>query len=177
MKRENLAPFAMPLLCVILGVLAVVTADSALKLLCYVAGALLIAAGVAAIVAYLRRSPAENAANNGFVLGCILLLLGVLVIIKAGEVSLLIPFALGFLIAVNGIRELQNAIDAYRLDVRNEWLVVLLAIVNVVLGVILMVNPGFSAAVLMRVIGAVLIVSGVADFITTAVISHKNRSA
>lgn len=173
MKKETITPFILPVLCVLLGILAFITADRALQIICYVISGAFILLGLIAIVGYLRRNSEENFASNGFLFGFILLLLGITAIIKADSIALFIPFALGFLITINGIRELQNAIDAYRLALANQWIVVLVALINLVLGIILMVNPGLAVDVLMKAIGIGLIISGIADFVTTMVILGK----
>lgn len=178
MKSEKVVPFILPLVCVVLGAFAFTTANTALQMICYLTSLVLILLGIMSIVRYLRGTAAENFANNGFVLGCILLLFGVIAIIRVDSIVLVIPFILGFLIAVNGIRELQNAIDVYKLNLHNSWIVVAIALINLIVGIVLMINPGFTAAVLMKVIGCGLIVSGLADFVTTLVVLGKsNRDA
>lgn len=175
MKNEKIIPFILPLVCVVLGAFAFTTADTALQMICYLTSLVLILLGIFSIVRYLRGTAAENFASNGFVTGCILLLLGVVAIIRADSIALVIPFILGFLIAVNGIRELQNAIDVCKLNLHNSWIVVAIALVNLIVGVVLMINPGLTAAILMKVIGCGLIASGLADFVTTMVVLGKSR--
>lgn len=175
MKSEKFVPFILPLVCVILGTFAFVTADSALKMLCYLTSAVLIMLGLVSIVRYLRGTAAQNFASNGFLTGCILLLLGIIAIVRVNSIVQIIPFVLGFLIAVNGIRELQNAIDVYKLKLRNQWIVVVIALVNLIFGIILMVNPGFSVAILMKILGCGLVVSGLADLVTTLIVFGKSR--
>lgn len=174
MRSEKVVPFILPLVCVVLGAFAFTTADTALQMICYLTSLVLILLGILSIVRYLRGTAAENFASNGFVTGCILLLLGVIAIIRVNSIVLVIPFVLGFLIAVNGIRELQNAIDVYKLKLHNSWIVVAIALVNLIFGVVLMINPGFTVAILMKVIGCGLIASGLADLVTTMVVLGKS---
>lgn len=177
MKTEKLIPFISPILCILLGVYAYTTGDSALQTICYITSALLILAGLACIIKYLRGTARENFASNGFMVGFILVLLGAIAIIRARSIVLVIPFVLGFLIAVNGIRELQNAIDVYKLRMNNQWIVVVIAVINLILGIILMVNPGLTLTILMKVIGIGLVVSGLADLVTTIVVLGKSSRA
>ena len=174
MKSEKFIPFILPVVCVALGAFAISTADSSLQMICYFTSIVLIVLGLICIVKYLLGTAQENFASNGFVIGCILLLLGIAAIVRAKSIVEIIPFILGFLIAVNGIRELQNAIDVYKLQLNNQWIVVVIALVNLILGIILMVNPGFTAAILMKVIGGGLVVSGLADFVTTLIVLRKS---
>lgn len=175
MRNEKFVPFILPLLCVVLGAFTFTTADTALQMICYITSLVLILLGLMSIARYLRGTAQENFGNNGFVFGCILLLLGVVAIIRVNSIIQIIPFVLGFLIAVNGIRELQNAIDVYKLRLRGQWVVVVIALINLLLGIILMINPGFTVKILMKVIGCGLIVSGLADFITTMVVLGKGK--
>lgn len=174
MRNEKFAPFILPLVCVMLGVFAFITADTALQIICYLTSLVLILLGLLSIAKYLRGTAQENFASNGFMIGCILLLLGVIGIIRVRSIVQVIPFVLGFLIAVNGIRELQNAIDVYKLRLQGQWVVVVIALINLIFGIVLMINPGFTVAILMKVIGCGLIISGLADFITTMVVLGKS---
>lgn len=174
MRSEKFVPFILPLVCVVLGAFAFTTADTALQMICYLTSLVLILLGIMSIVRYLRGTVAENFASNGFVAGCILLLLGVIAIIRVHSIVLIIPFVLGFLISVNGIRELQNAIDAYKLHFDYSWIIVAIALFNLIFGIVLMINPGFTVAILMKVIGCGLIISGLADFVTTMVVLGKS---
>lgn len=177
MKSEKVVPFILPLICVVLGAFAFTTADTALQMICYLTSLVLILLGIMSILRYLRGTAAENFASNGFVTGCIFLLLGVVTIFRADSIVLVIPFILGFLIAVNGIRELQNAIDVYKLKLHNSWIVVGVALINLIFGIVLMINPGFTVAILMKVIGCGLIVSGLADLMTTVVVLRMSSRA
>lgn len=175
MKKEKFLPFLMPLICVGLGVWAFLMADRALLMLCYLSGGLLILTGLGIAIRYLTGTPEENFANNGFVLGFVLLLLGAAAILKAEVFSKFIPFSMGFLIALNGVRQLQNAIDVFKLRLPRPWFVSIVALINLLLGIVLMVNPGFAADVLMKWIGCGLVLSGISDFITTLVILGKGH--
>lgn len=175
MKKEKIIPFILPVLCIILGLFSFVTANHALQIICYMISIALIVLGLISIIRYLLGTPEENFASNGFMSGCILLLLGITTIIKSELLIEFIPYTLGFLIAVNGVRELQNAVDVYKLRLHNQWVVVLIAVINLALGIILMVNPGLAADALMKAIGVGLVLSGAADFVTTMVVLGKGR--
>ena len=70
---------------------------------------------------------------------------------------------------------LQDAIDLKRLDY-GSWLgLLIVAAINIILGVVLIYNPFKAAILLFRVLGVVLILSGAGDCFSTIYFARKLR--
>ena len=84
--------------------------------------------------------------SNEFVFGILGIVLGAVVLYKVEIVISLIPFILGVLVLCSGCSKLQDAIDLKRLDY-GSWLgLLIVAAINIILGVVLIYNP-FKAAI------------------------------
>ena len=138
--------------------------------MCKVLGGVLVIVGLFYAIQYVIKAPFKTFASNGFVVGFVLVLLGATLILKAELLIPFIPYAMGFMIAVNGIRSLQNAIDVWKLKLSKPWIVVLIGIINLVFGIVMMVNPGLTIEIMMKAVGIGLIVSGIADLITILIV-------
>lgn len=173
--KKTLTPFIPPILYAALGVLAFITADTALLTIFKLLGGALAVLGTYLAVKYLMKSPAENFASNSFVTGFVMMLLGITMIMKAATLVPFVPYVMGLLVAVNGIRQMQNAIDAWKLKLDKPWAVALVAVVNLAFGIIVMLNPWASIAAMMKAVGIGLVISAVVDLVTTFVVLGKSK--
>ena len=81
----------------------------------------------------------------------------------------------GVLVLCSGCSKLQDAIDLKRLDY-GSWLgLLIVAAINIILGVVLIYNPFKAAILLFRVLGVVLILSGAGDCFSTIYFARKLR--
>ena len=136
---------------ILLGIVALVIPETMQKTLGYLIGIVLIVAGLVSIICYLLRDARENYYHNEFVFGILGIVLGAVVLYKVEIVISLIPFILGVLVLCSGCSKLQDAIDLKRLDY-GSWLgLLIVAAINIILGVVLIYNPFKAAILLFRV--------------------------
>ena len=146
---------------ILLGIVALVVPETMQKTLGYVIGIVLIVAGLISIICYLLRDAKENYYHNEFVFGLVGMVLGAAVLYKVEVIISLIPFILGILVLFSGCSKLQDAIDLKRLGY-GSWIgMLVVAVINIILGIVLICNPFQAAIVLFRVLGVGLIISGV----------------
>lgn len=163
------------ILYILLGVVALVIPETMEKALGYLIGVVLIVAGAVSMISYLLRDAHQNYYHNDFLHGLIGIAAGILVLNKVEFIISLIPFLLGVLVLVSGCSKLQDVIDMKRMGYGN-WIVMLVfAVVNVLLGLLLMCNPFKSAILLFRLLGVGLAFSGVTDCVITVYFANKIR--
>jgi len=175
-KSNKLIIFGSPVLYLVLGVILLLFSETALGVIGYVVAAAMALVGIVSLVSYLSRPAEQNVDSNGFSFGLVMLILGVATFLNNASIAEVLPVSLGFFIALNGVRELQNSVDAYRLKISNSWIVTVVAIVNLLLGIVLMANPFSAVTALLTALGVGLVVSGAADLITTIVVAVKSHS-
>lgn len=158
---------------ILLGIVALVVPETMQKTLGYVIGIVLIVAGLISIICYLLRDAKENYYHNEFVFGLVGMVLGAAVLYKVEVIISLIPFILGILVLFSGCSKLQDAIDLKRLGY-GSWIgMLVVAVINIILGIVLICNPFQAAIVLFRVLGVGLIISGVSDCFSTVYFARK----
>ena len=163
MKWETLLSSS---LYIVLGVVALVIPDTMVKTLGYLIGILLIGAGAVSMICYLLREASQNYYRNDFGYGLVGIAVGILFLYKVEWIISLVPVILGILVVASGCRKLQDVIDMKRLGYGNWVTVLILAAVNVVLGVALIANSLDAALLFLQLVGAGLIFSGVTDIAT-----------
>lgn len=157
----------------VLGIILILFPDTTARTLCYIGGGAIVVTGVVTLITYLFRDVEDRYYRNDFVMGLIEVLLGLFAIYKAELLISLIPFILGIFVVISGFCKLQNGLDVKRMGYDNWYVFVLLAIVNVVFGIVLLWNPFTAATVMFVVIGAGLVFSGVTDLVLTFFVSKQ----
>ena len=160
---------------ILLGIVALVIPETMQKTLGYLIGIVLIVAGLISIICYLLRDARENYYHNEFVFGLVGMVVGAAVLYKVEVIISLIPFILGILVLFSGCSKLQDAIDLKRLSYGSWAGMLVMAAINIILGIVLICNPFKAAIVLFRVLGVGLILSGASDCFSTIYFAEKLR--
>lgn len=176
LKQVKWDALFMGMLYILLGIVALVIPETMERLLGFLIGAVLIIAGAVSMISYLLRDAHQNYYHNDFLHGLLGILLGVVVLYKVDIIISLVPFLLGTLVLVSGLSKLQDVIDLKRLEYGNWILMLVLAVINIVLGLVLIFNPMAAATLLFRLLGVGLIFSGITDCVTTIYFAGKIRS-
>lgn len=175
MKQMKWDVIMTSLLYVVLGVAVLVMPGTMLRTLGYLIGAFLIVAGAVSMIGYLLRDARRNYFRNDFVYGLVEITIGIIVLYKMDTIMELVPVILGILVVASGCRKLQDVIDMKMMEYGNWIAMLVLAAVNVVFGVVLILNPVEMEMILEQLIGAGLIVSGLTDCVIACYFAGKIR--
>lgn len=161
---------------IVLGVILLLFPETTATTLCYAVGGAAIVIGAVSVCIYLFRDVSRNTYRNDFVSGLVSILLGIFIFYKVDLIISLIPFVLGIAVIISGFLKLQDCIDVRRMGYGSGLALFILAIINVVLGIVLVLNPFSTAILLFRIIGIGLIFSGISDLVTTLYMSKKIKN-
>lgn len=150
----------------VLGLVLLIFPATTAHTICYLIAGIAIVIGLVNLVVYFTRNITRNYYRNDFVTGLMLIVLGIFMIYKAELVIALVPFIIGLCIIVSGLFKLQGALDVQRMG-GNAVLILGLAVVNVVIGILMVINPFESAMLLHCLLGAGLLFSGLTDMAST----------
>ena len=156
-----------------LGIVLILWPGATMKTICYLLAAMLLALGVASLINYLRKDISGIIYRYDLVVGLCAILGGILVIVKVDKLTDLIPAVLGFLVTMSGILKMQNSVDMLRLGLGTWHVAFAMAIVNIVAGIVLLMNPFEAAQILIMCIGIALVYSGITDLYVTISISRR----
>lgn len=161
---------------VIMGVVLLLFPETTARSLGYLIGAVAVLAGAVSMIGYLLRDAHESYYRNDFLFGLVGIAVGCFVFYKVELIISLVPFILGLLVIVSGCGKLQDVIDMKRLKYGNWAVMLAVASVNVIFGVVLLLNPFSAAKLLFQVIGAGLIFSGVTDAFIKLYLARRIKS-
>jgi len=161
------------ILYIVLGAVALVIPETMERTLGYLIAVVLILAGAVSMITYLLRDAYQNYYHNDFMYGMVIIAVGIAVLYKVEVVVSLVPFILGLLILTSGFVKLQDVIDMKRMEYGNWIGMLVLAVANVVLGILVLFKPFQTATLLFRILGIGLIFCGVTDIITAIYFAGK----
>ena len=125
--------------------------------------ALLVGGGLLIYSWYNGRS--QNSSVITLTEGILLAVAGLVVLVAPRFLISIVPFAVGALITLNGIFNLAQAFDQRR-ENYSRWTVSLaMAILTVVLGVLILLNPFSTMEMLVVAIGVIIIYNGVSNLL------------
>ncbi|MCM1542203.1 MAG: DUF308 domain-containing protein [Blautia sp.] len=176
LKQLKWDALLMGALYILLGIVALVIPETMERLLGFLIGGVLIVAGAVSMISYLLRDAHQNYYHNDFLHGLLGILLGIVVLYRIDIVISLVPLLLGVLVLVSGLSKLQDVIDLKRLEYGNWIFMLVLAVINIVLGLVLIFNPMAVATLLFRLLGVGLIFSGITDCVTTIYFAGKIKN-
>lgn len=133
---------------------------------CRILGVASIVFGAVRICGYFSRDLYRLAYQFDLATGILLMLAGAIVILRARNIVEALPMLAGLFIIVEGLFKLQTALDARRFGVANWGYILILAALSVILGTLLMIRPFESVDVMMRLLGAALIISSLQNIYT-----------
>ncbi len=156
----------------VIGILFVVFPKSIISLLSYIVGTVLIVLGLVNILMYFK-SPAEEGMSFGFAIGLILIIFGSYLMIKTGFILSILSVFFGFFIMINGVFSLQVAIDSLRAKT-NKWkAIIVMAIINTLLGIVILYNPFAGTEALVMYIGIFMIVVSLLNVVTMFIVKKS----
>ena len=122
--------------------------------------------GAVHLVRYFMLDAKASLHSNGMFVGLLWLVGGILIITLKGFLLSLLPMFFGLVLLIGGIGKLQYALNFRRMGVSRWYLELACAVLSVVFGVIILINPFNTALLLMRIVGVALLIEGIQDLIS-----------
>ena len=155
------------------GIILIIFPSVSLSVLATIVGVGAICAGLFSIIRFFTYDLKESFYRNDFLIGIVVLTIGILILFKPAIFISIIPFVLGIVIMFSSFSKLQDGITAKRLGYPNHMLYIILALVDCVFGLIVLFNPFEAATILFIIIGLGLVYSGVSDLYVTVYLSKR----
>lgn len=158
----------------ILGLLLIFQSEATIATISYIAGAILISAGVLALIRFVKNSKEATANMSLDILyGIVTVILGVIVIMNPHAIASILPIVLGIAIIINSASKLQYAF-VLKNDNNNLWKATMtIAIISTICGVVLLFNPFAGAVLIMKIVGIFILAYSILDIISTVIIKKN----
>lgn len=162
------------ILCVILGVMIMVWPTQTTKLLCWILAGILILMGLSRIIAYFND---RMAGQFGLAAGIVLFVLGAWILIRPLNFAKIFPIVIGVLLLMHGVEDLKMSIEAKAGGDSIWWTLLLVAAVNMLLGLLLIWRAFAAVQIAMMLMGAALVYDGITDLFAVYRVAKTVREA
>lgn len=159
----------MALVSIALGIALVIFRGSAVAVIIRITGVVLLIAAVVYILSYFfgKKNKGEQSAIAS---GCLCGLFSVVCIISPGWLIIAFPIIVGIIMIISSVFNLAAAFQSHgAAGMGMTVAAALLSVLAIIFGFIAILNPVSMAAVLILFIGITLLINGVGDLITIAV--------
>ena len=151
---------------ILLGVVLLILPGVATAILFNAIGIVCIFIGIAHIIKYCTLSAHDAVISNDIALGLAWVIGGVAIIIFKVFLASLLPILFGLVVLVGGVIKIQSFLGFKRMRSGHWGWDLICAVISVVLSILILTNPFATELLLMRVIGASLVVEGAMDLAT-----------
>lgn len=172
-KKLKNASILYGLVLIIAGLVLTFFPEITAKSIAYTIGIVAIIIGAFFIIRYFHTQPGYIGENRGLVSGFVVIIFGILIFVKSEMIISIIPIILGFIVTTSGLNTLQQGIDLARVNGKGWGAVILMAVINIVVGVVVLCNPFSTATLLIRIIGIGMVYSGITDILISLYLSKQ----
>ena len=150
---------------IVLGLLILFMPDIALITITQILAIVILVLGVMRLASYFKNS-STSGYNGDLSIGILMVIAALFCFFKAGTVVTFITILLGFGIILEGIAKCQTAAELKRASFAHWGYLMLVAAINIILGVIVLLNP-FAAGTALMIFAAIgMIFGGITDLVT-----------
>lgn len=150
---------------VVIGLVLVIWPHILGVLLCYLLGGALILMGVIQLVVFLRGERLGFYNKFNMIMGIVLVVLGIWICTQPHIVLSIIPVAVGIIVIFHGLMDIQYTLDIKRTGNTKWWIALIAAILTLVVGVLLVLNPFTAYEITMFLLGIAMLYDGGSDLV------------
>lgn len=162
-KNMKVSYILAAILYIVLGVVLIVWPNTTGDIICTFLGAVLLVYGVITIISFFVHDSSLGAFRFDLVVGILATALAILFLARPEILLSFLPVALGIYIIIDAVLNLKRALDVRRMAYQHWWIILLLSLVSAALGVVILLRPVSTAALLIQIIGGVFIYTGISD--------------
>lgn len=159
----------------IFGLFLVFQTENVIKTVSIIMGGLLLLIGIVPIVNYFKNRIHNFFSSAGLLYGVFSTVAGLMILFNTKILATIIPILSGVWMIVNSVNKIQIAMEL-RDNKVSSWLITFIfAIIILISGAFLIINPFASAVLLGKTVGIVIIIYTVLDIIDSIIIRVKAK--
>ena len=162
-KKLKMYTMFVTLLYVIMGLIMLLNPQFILDAVNYIVGIFVLIYGVIYIVRFLSKNTFNTLSKFSLLAGLLCIVFGVYILLNPTLLSSIIPFAAGMLLLVDGLGKLKDSVAFKKVEYTRWWIGLVISIIFVGFGIYMILNAFNVSKVIIRIIGAVLIVDALSD--------------
>ena len=158
---------------VVFGLSLLIKPELSTTVICYAIGAVCVIYAIANLIKYFTGSMNRMYIEPDFVLSVIICVFGIVTIVRPSVIISILPFIVGIVLVFSGLIKVQDGINLKRFNYDRWFLVLGFAVISVILGIVVLLNPFGIGLLFTRIVGLFFTVDGVLS-ISSIVMLRKN---
>lgn len=134
---------------VVFGLSLLIKPELSTTVICYAIGAVCVIYAVANLIKYFTGSMNRMYIEPDFVLSVIICVFGIVTIVRPSVIISILPFIVGIVLVFSGLIKVQDGINLKRFNYDRWFLVLGFAVISVILGIVVLLNP-FGTGLLLQ---------------------------
>ena len=156
----------MSILYLALGIFLLMVPGTALNIVCYALGGVVLACAAVQLIRYFAVERGVFQSQLTLISGLVCLGLGAFLIIRSDIVVRILPIVFGLFVIFDGLGRIQNALELRRCEYSSWKGFLLLAVLSIVLGIVMILDPFGTMETLVMAIGVILIIEGALNLLS-----------
>ena len=156
----------MSILYLALGIFLLMVPGTALNIVCYALGGVVLACAAVQLVRYFAVERGVFQSQLTLISGLVCLGLGAFLIIRSDLVVRILPIVFGLFVIFDSLGRIQNALELRRCEYSSWKGFLLLAVLSIVLGIVMILDPFGTMETLVMAIGVILIIEGALNLLS-----------
>ena len=149
-----------------LGIFLLLVPGTAMNIVCYALGGVVLACAAVQLVRYFAVERGVFQSQLTLISGLVCLGLGAFLIIRSDIVVRILPIVFGLFVIFDSLGRIQNALELRKCQYPSWKGFLLLAVLSIVLGVVMILDPFGTMETLVMAIGVILIVEGALNLLS-----------
>ena len=158
---------------ILVGLILLLAPGIALNTVCIVFGIYLIVYGVVKVIGYFAKDVYQLAFQFDLALGIVAAIVGIVFVCRTSSIVQLLSTCIGIVMLVDATLKIQTALDSKRFGISSWWI---MAVIVAALGILLILMPGETTRMMIRLIGLNLCLDGVLNLIIVINTVKTDRS-
>ena len=156
----------MSILYLALGIFLLMVPGMALNIVCYALGGVVLACAAVQLIRYFAVERGVFQSQLTLISGLVCLGLGAFLIIRRDLVVRILPIVFGLFVIFDSLGRIQNALELRRCEYSSWKGFLLLAVLSIVLGIVMILDPFGTMETLVMAIGVILIIEGALNLLS-----------
>ncbi|MDD5944786.1 MAG: DUF308 domain-containing protein [Clostridia bacterium] len=167
MKRALLAYVTFAFVFVVLGICFIAWPQVSIMTVCYALGAVTLAWGIVKISGFVKNKNNNKSLSFQFslIFGIFLAVAGGLLLLFPKFILPVIPIVVGIMLVADGLHKIKVGFEAKKMGKQNWGIIELVALITLVFGLCLIINPFDASNAMVALLGFALLVDGIQNII------------
>lgn len=175
LKKIKSYSFAVSIIYIVIGLIMLLNPKFICDAVNYILGALVMLYGIIYLINLYQQREFELFNKFNFLAGVMSISFGIFLILNPNVLMSLIPFCSGVVIFIDAIYQVRNSLTLKHLDHPRWWINLAIGLFFVAFAIFIMVKASNISHLIIRFIGAILIIDAVMDFYTYFMIKKYSK--